>query len=58
MHVHANNYAPIRIDDDLPIVLELTFSKNSKVRKLDSLPHRLDMPNNRLVNEINLKFKD
>ena len=58
VHVHANNYAPIRIDDDLPIVLELTFSKNSKVRKLDSLPHRLDMPNNRLANEINLKFED
>ena len=25
VHVHANNYAPIRADDDLPIVLELTF---------------------------------
>ena len=58
VHVHANNNAPTRIDDDLPIVLELTFSKNSKVRKLDSLPHRLDMPNNRLADEINLKFKN
>lgn len=47
VHVHANNYAPIRADDDLPIVLELTFSKYSNVSTEYKLPHKLDMPNNK-----------
>jgi hypothetical protein len=45
VHVHANNYAPISADDDLPIVLELTFSKYSNVSTDYKLPHKLDMPN-------------
>lgn len=47
VHVHANNYAPIRADDDLPIVLELTFSKYSNDSTDYKLPHKLDMPNNK-----------
>jgi hypothetical protein len=47
VHAHANNFAPIREDDDLPLVLELTFSKYSDVSKDFKLPHKLDMPNNK-----------
>jgi|TARA_B100000768_G_scaffold177761_1_gene192434 hypothetical protein len=56
VHVHANNFGPIRAGDELPVTLELTFSKYAKhVEKMD-LPHRLDMPNNRSTNEIILKI--
>ena len=48
VHVHANNYAPIRADDDLPVVLELTFSRYADVTNLFKLPHKLDMPNNKM----------
>tara|TARA_B100000886_G_scaffold247865_1_gene174523 strand:+ start:1032 stop:1793 length:762 start_codon:yes stop_codon:yes gene_type:complete len=47
VHVHANNFSPIREDDDLPLVLELTFSKYSDVSYDFKLPHELDMPNNK-----------
>ena len=47
VHVHANNYAPIRADDSLPTVLELTFSKYSNVLTGYKLPHKFDMPNNK-----------
>jgi hypothetical protein len=57
IHIHANNFEPTKTDDDLPTALELTFSKNSKVRKLDSLPHIFDMPNDRFAEEINLEFE-
>lgn len=51
VHVHANNYAPIRADDDLPLVLELTFSKYSTNTAEYKLPHNLDMPNNKNFSE-------
>lgn len=51
VHVHANNFAPIRADDDLPLVLELTFSKHSNNFKEPKLPHNLDMPNNKNCSE-------
>ena len=44
--------------DDLPKALELTFSKNSKVRKLGSLPHIVDMPSDRFADEIILEFEN
>lgn len=47
VHVHANNFRPLRADDDLPFVLELTFSKYSDVSTDYNLPHKLDMPNNK-----------
>ena len=58
VHIHANNYAPIRLDDGLPLVLELTFSKYSKVLNETYLPHRFDMPNNKNRPEINIKIKN
>jgi len=51
VHVHANNYAPIRADDDLPLVLELTFSKYSTNSTEYKLPHNLDMPNDKNCSE-------
>ena len=46
VHIHVNNYAPIRFDDNLPLVLELTFSKNANCSIDFKSPHKLDMPNN------------
>ena len=58
VHIHANNYAPIRSDDSLPLVLELTFSKYAKFSNSSILPHKLDMPNNKNVTEIKLFVMD
>ena len=54
IHIHANNFAPIRLDDGLPLVLELTFSSNAEITEFQSLPHLLDMPNNRFADDIEL----
>ena len=54
VHVHANNYAPIRASDGLPLVLELSFSKNCEEFGTPSLPHKLDMPNSKRSAEIHL----
>ena len=54
IHIHANNYAPIRSDDKLPLVLELTFSRYAKVTNSHILPHKLDMPNNKNTRELSL----
>lgn len=54
VHVHANNHGPIRLDDGLPLVLELTFSKYGKISDKTYLPNKLDMPNNRKKAEIEL----
>ena len=54
IHVHANNSAPIRADDNLPLVLELTFSKYADSFIESKLPHNLDMPNNKNFPEYEL----
>jgi hypothetical protein len=56
-HIHANNFFPIRLDDELPLILELTFSKYCEVQKVESLPHILDMPNNKIKPEISLSIE-
>lgn len=56
VHIHANNFAPIRASDGLPLALELTFSKHCASFKKPSLPHRLDMPNWRDKEDINLNI--
>jgi len=58
VHVHANNYAPIRADDDLPTVLELTFSKYSTNSVQYKLPHNLDMPNNKNYSEYEISINE
>ena len=57
-HVHANNSVPIRLGDDLPLVMELTFSKYCKRSNSADLPHRLDMPTNKNTPEVNLVIKN
>ena len=52
VHVHANNCAPVRVSDKLPIVLELSFSRHAKLENEALLPHPLDMPNDNKVPEI------
>lgn len=56
IHIHANNNAPIRLDDKLPLVLELTFSKHCDVVENSILPDQLDSPNNKNKPEITLLF--
>ena len=58
VHIHANNFAPIRLDDGLPLVLELTFSKYCKVLNETCLPHKFDMPNDKNGEEINIIIKN
>ena len=56
VHVHANNFAPICQKTKLPLVLELTFSKNGTIEKIPVLPNSSDMPNNPNEREIELSF--
>ena len=58
VHIHANNCGPIRLDDSLPLTLELTFSKHAKTSNSRNLPHKLDMPNNKKISEIGLFIDD
>ena len=58
VHIHANNYAPVRLDDGLPLVLELTFSKHAKFSNSLELPHKLDMPNDKISEELELSILD
>ncbi len=56
IHIHANNFAQIRSDDSLPLVLELTFSKHANTSASNNFPHKLDMPNNKNEAEIELSI--
>jgi hypothetical protein len=58
VHIHANNFAPIRLDDGLPLVMELSFSRHAKFTDSFILPHKLDMPNNKSSVEYNLLIRD
>ena len=51
VHIHANNMALTTLDNNLPLVLELTFSKNAKLLESFTLPHKLDMPNSKYSDE-------
>ena len=58
VHIHGNNFTPIRSSDKLPLTLELTFSKYCKQENRCLLPHKKDMPNNKDKAEIELKIKN
>ena len=58
VHVHANNFAPICQKTKLPLVMELTFSRNGKNEKIPVMPHAFDMPNDPNVGEIEISFWD
>ena len=61
IHVHANNYAPILLNQKIPDVLELSFSKKGNHQIvcsfLKSPVEGLDYPNNPNRNEIFFKTK-
>jgi hypothetical protein len=57
IHIHPNNFAGVDRNND-PIVVELTFEKNPELCSNEiSFPHKLDMKNNPLNNDIELKFQ-
>ena len=58
IHIHANNYAPIRNLDLLPTVLEISYSSSAKSSGNYKLPHSLDMNNNPIVPELEISFDD
>lgn len=58
IHVHANNYCPIRSTDLCPTVLELTFSRYGNIDVPSNLPHVLDMPNNVQESEIKIEIEN
>ena len=58
VHIHANNFAPIKLDDGIPLVLELTFSRNAEFSNYLSLPHKFDMPNDNKFLEYELIIKN
>jgi len=58
IHIHANNFAPIRLNDNLPLILELTFSKYAELSNSHTLPHKKDMPNDEKTAEIELLIND
>ncbi len=56
VHIHVNNHSPIRLDDSLPLILEITFSKNCTLSDETDLPHKLDMPNIKNQPVVNITF--
>ncbi len=56
VHIHANNYGNIESSQEIPTVLEITFSKNAHFKDKCFLPHDFDMPNNPSEEEIILNF--
>ena len=58
IHAHANNNSPVRPDNLLPLVLELTFGQDAPVGEIATLPNVLDMPCNKHKQEIPLSFDE
>lgn len=54
VHIHANNYSPLRYSDKLPLVLELTFSRYAQNSSINYLPHKFDKPNDKFQDEIEI----
>jgi len=58
VHIHANNYSPIDANTNLPLTLEMTFSKNfTSSSNNNSLTSDLDMSNCDSREEISLIFE-
>lgn len=56
VHVHANNNSPVA-KGEIPLALELTFTSSEiSAEKILQLPHKLDMPNTRRNDEIEIGF--
>ena len=58
VHIHANNYSEYNYDN-IPTVLELSFSKSPKIlNKNLSLPHPLDQKNNPDAADLEILFTE
>jgi Methyltransferase FkbM domain len=57
VHVHANNFSQVAASG-IPTALELTFSSSEQVGGKFALPHPLDLPNNRHMDEITIGFSE
>lgn len=57
IHIHANNKGKICSQTGIPTALEMTFSNNSNLTKENVItPNKLDMPNDKSIEEIKIKF--
>jgi hypothetical protein len=59
VHIHANNWAYLKTNNGcIPSVIEMTFSAspNVSLNKKLMMPHKLDMPNNPMGEEIQINF--
>jgi len=54
VHVHANNYAELNPRTQIPLVLEVSFSRYAKLKNEAEVPHRLDRPNNKRAKDFRL----
>lgn len=55
IHIHVNNYGPVKLPCETPTVIEISFSKQTGTVQ-PRLPHTFDKPNNPLLPEYTLKF--
>lgn len=57
VHIHANNGSNIfKKKDNIPQILELTFSKNADLYEKHIIPHKLDMPGFPEFEDVKLVF--
>ena len=57
VHVHINNISQISLINGIPLIIELTFSKYSENQLEPKIPHPLDMPNVKNVDDINFSIE-
>ena len=58
IHIHANNSVPVSRDNQLPTVIEMTFSRHAQRTESRQLPHPLDMPCHTGRPEIHIKVNE
>lgn len=58
IHIHANNSVPVSRDDQLPTVIEMTFSRHAQRTESRQLPHPLDMQCHTGRPEIHIKVNE
>lgn len=56
VHVHVNNCAPVRADNLLPMVVEITYSRTSCLLEQAVSPHSLDLPNDPKKSDYQIYF--
>ena len=57
IHIHPNNCGFVSKKNNIPQALELIFSKNAELTNTTLLPHPLDMPCDKNLDEIILELE-